>query len=157
MMLSFQLSMMETVHDKASSSPRRQAPRLRGDLSASAGDAVRSSASPGQNSDPASGELRALRRISIATSSLLLRHALETTGATKSSAMCLEGKSSPPTSRCGDIGCWAMPRPTTNRSNDALLVRPLGISIRCMLIVFRIVPIGDPLPDVSCHILHPIG
>ena len=158
-MLSFQLSTMETVRDKVSHSPRRQAPQSRGDLSASAGDAVRSSASPERTGNGLLNQCMA--QIPPTETSMnvgnSLRCIVETASATKSGAMGLESESSTTTRRCGDIRCRTMPGSATNRSDYSLLVRALGIPIRRVLIVFRVVPIRDPLPDVPGHILHTVG
>src|SRR5688500_15913819 len=50
-----------------------------------------------------------------------------------------------------------MPRPTADRSDHAVLVRTLRITIRRMLVVLLVIPVGDPLSGITDHILHSVG
>ena len=132
----------------------------RSDLSASVGNAVRSfgvTSTKPINRPPKSCRCHRLISQGHYNRLLLLDRFLDTTDTAKAGSMSLQGEPAATARRCGDIGRWTMPGPATNRPNHSLFVGTLWVPIGRMLIVVRVVPIGDPLPDVPGHILHSVG
>ena len=80
----------------------------------------------------------------------------ETAGTTKSRAMGLQSKSATTTCCCRDIRCRTMPGSSAYRANHSALFRTGRITLRGILVVFRIIPIGDPLPDIAGHIFYTV-
>src|SRR5690349_14472982 len=87
----------------------------------------------------------------------LVTRSLEIAGAPKPSAMGLQGEPATTPCRCSDVGFRTMPGAASDRTNHSFLVGALRVPIGRVVVIFRVIPIGDPLSDIARHVLHPIG